>query len=297
MRLGVAFWSGVNPDNIDSTLQRLARIGVKGIGHIVAHDWHPEQLQQCRDAVEAQGCFIGEVTLYHCGWPLASSDPNIRREASESLSQGLCAARALKAHCVGVSVIANGPEEGDLWCDEVWSRLVQGMAQVMIEAENLGVDLGIHPGNRGPLDAPAQLRRLLDDVASPRLKVILDPVNMTTHRTYYNTTAFLDYTFDLLGPDIIAAHAKDVSLDTSHWVTKLDEVPLGMGQLDYETYLRRLGELDADVLLTIEHYRDVGVSGTVASPVYVNYPDTDWENTRARNYIHELAQKVGVEVH
>ena len=86
-------------------------------------------------------------------------------------------------------------------------------------------------------------------------------------------------------------------MDTSHWVTKLDEVPLGMGQLDYGTYLRRLGELDADVLLTIEHYRDVGVSGTVASPVYVNYPETDWENTRARNYIHELAQKVGVEVH
>ena len=297
MRLGVAFWSGVNPDNIDSALQRLARIGVKGIGHIVAHDWHPKQLQQCRDAVEAQGCFIGEVTLYHCGWPLASPDPNIRREASESLSQGLRTARALNAHCVGISVIANGPEEGDLWADEVWQRLVQGIAQVAAEAENLGVDLGVHPGNRGPLDAPAQLRRLLDDVASPRLKVILDPVNMTTHRTYYNTTAFLDYTFDLLGPDIIAAHAKDVSLDTSHWVTKLDEVPLGMGRLDYETYLRRLGELDADVLFTIEHYRDVGVSGTVASPVYVNYPDTDWENTRARNYIHELAHKVGVEVH
>ena len=178
----------------------------------------------------------------------------------------------------------------------VWQRLVQGMAEVVVEAETLGVNLGVHPGNRGPLDAPAQLRRLLDDVASPRLKVILDPVNMTTHRTYYNTTAFLDYTFDLLGPDIIAAHAKDVSLDTSHWVTKLDEVPLGMGRLDYETYLRRLGELDADVLFTIEHYRDVGVSGTVASPVYVNYPDTDWENTRARNYIHELAHKVGVEV-
>ena len=117
---------------------------------------------------------------YHCGWPLASPDPDIRREASESLSQGFRAARALNAHCVGVSVIANGPEEGDLWSDEVWHRLVQGMAEVMAEAENLGVDLGVHPGNRGPLDAPAQLRRLLDDVASPRLKVIFDPVNMTT---------------------------------------------------------------------------------------------------------------------
>ena len=86
MRLGVAFWSGVNLDNIDSTLQRLAHIGVKGIGHIAAHDWHPEQLQSCRAAIEAQGCFVGEVTLYHCGWPLASPDPDIRREASESLS-------------------------------------------------------------------------------------------------------------------------------------------------------------------------------------------------------------------
>ena len=135
MRLGVGFWSGVNPDNIDETLQRLVRIGVKGIGHIAAHDWHLEQLQRCRDAVEAQGCFIGEVTLYHCGWPLASPDSDIRRDASESLSQGLRAARALNAHCVGVSVIANGPEEGDLWADEVWHRLVQSMVEVATESE------------------------------------------------------------------------------------------------------------------------------------------------------------------
>ena len=128
------------------------------------------------------GLLIGEVTLYHCGWPLASPDPNIRREASESLSQGLRAARALNAYCVGVSVIANGPEEGDLWADEVWHRSGTRHGRSVAEAEDLGVDLGVHPGNRGPLDAPAQRRRLLDDVASPRLKVILDPVNMTTHR-------------------------------------------------------------------------------------------------------------------
>ena len=38
--------------------------------------------------------------------------------------------------------------------------------------------------------------------------------------------------------------------------------------MDYETYLRRVAELGDDVVLCIEHYRDVGVSGTVASPVY-----------------------------
>ena len=99
-----AWHSGAASIPITSTAScsALARIGVKGIGHVVAHDWRPEQWQRCRDAVEAQGYFIGEVTLYHCGWPLASPDPAIRREASEFLSQGLHAARALKARCVGV---------------------------------------------------------------------------------------------------------------------------------------------------------------------------------------------------
>ena len=137
---------------------------------------------------------------------------------------------------------------------------------------------------------------MADEVGSPRCKVMLDPVNMMTARTSQTTTDFLNHTFDLIGDIIVAAHAKDVLLDEKHWVVKVDEVPPGMGTMDYETFLRRLSELDKDLVLTIEHLRDVGVAGTNVSPVYVYYQDTFWEFIRARKFIQEVAERIGVEV-
>ena len=296
MKLAVAFWFGQQPELLESTLDRLEGIGVKGLGHINVGSWERKEIQRFSEGFAARDCFISEVTVYQYGWPLTSPDESVRREAIAALGQGLEDAVTLHAHCLGVSVIADSKTRINPWSDEVWTRLVEGTGEVAAQAEHLGVDMAFHPGNRGPLDAPDQLRRLLDEVKSPRVKVILDPVNMTNHRTYHASADFINYSFDLLGRDIISAHAKDILLDDGHWVLKLDEVPLGMGNLDYETYVRRMGELEPGAVFTIEHYRDVGVSGTVRSPVYVKYPDTDWENTWAVKFIHALAQEVGVQV-
>ena len=84
-----------------------------------------------------------------------------------------------------------------------------------------------------------------------------------------------------------------VSLDPSHWVIKIDEVPPGKGSLDYETFLLRISQLDQDTVLTIEHLRDVGVSGTAASPNFVYY-STDSRIIQAKNYIQRMAQRIGV---
>ena len=296
MRLAVAFWTGVVPGDAAGTVRRLKEIGVDGIGHIAVLDgWDEVMLRTFSAGMEEQGCFVGEVTMYQFGWMLAQSDEMIRQEALAKLTKGLCDAQALKAHCVGISTIAGEPGAGDPWAPEVWRRLVDGVGMAAAAGERVGMTLGLHPGNRGPLDSPEQLRKLLDEVASPRLKVILDPVNMTNHRTVFSNTDFLNHMFDLLGGEIIAAHAKDVRFDTSHLITRIDEVPLGSGVMDYETYLWRLAELDDDLVLCVEHYRDVGVSGTVASPVYVDY-GTDVENTRARNFLHDTAERLGIEV-
>lgn len=297
MRLAVAFWTGVVPGDVDGMVKRLNTVGVKGLGHISILDgWDESMLRGFRAGMEASGCFVGEVTMYQFGWMLAQADETIRQEALDELTKGLHDAVTLGAHCVGISTIAGAPGGSeDPWSPEVWRRLVDGVGMAATEAERVGIDLGIHPGNRGPLDAPEQLRLLLDDAASPRVKVILDPVNMTNHRNAFSNTDFLNSTFDLLGADIIVAHAKDAYFDDTHLVTKIDEVPLGTGRMEYETYVRRLAELPADVVFCIEHYRDVGVAGTVASPVYVDY-ETDVENTRARNFIHEVAASIGVEV-
>ena len=295
MRLAVALWDGIDAQHPDRTVERLNTIGVKGLGHISGKDsWTDAELQRIQETFDANGIFIGEVTLYQHGWRLASREDRVRTEGIASINKALSDACTLKAHCVGLSTIAE-PGERDLWSAETWKRLVEGTGVVAATAERLGMDVGFHPCNRGPLDTPAQLRRIVDDVGSPRVKVILDPVNMSTHRTCYHTTVFLNQMFDLLGDVIIAAHAKDVYVDTSHWVLRIDEVPLGKGALDYETYLKRLAALGEEVVLTIEHLRDVGVSGSALAPNYVEY-NTDVENTRARAYIQRVAQRIGVAI-
>ena len=87
--------------------------------------------------------------------------------------------------------------------------MVEGTEQVVAEAEDLQVDLAFYSFNLGLCDTPQQHRRLVDDMRSPRVKVLLNPVNMMNHRTVYNTTAFLNNTFDLMGDVIIGAHAKE----------------------------------------------------------------------------------------
>lgn len=293
MRLAVAFWHGMDGQHPEKTIERLNTIGVKGLGHIAGrNDWTEAELHRIRKTFDENSGFIGEVTLYHHGWLLASQEDNERKEAITSIKKALKDAQTLKAHCVGLSTIA-GPEDRNLWSDKTWKRLINGTGEVAVEAERTGINLAFHPGNRGPLDTPEQLRRLVDDVASPSVKILLDPVNMSTHRTCYYTTDFLNHMFDLLGDVIIGAHAKDVYLDTSHWVLRIDEVPLGMGCLDYKTYLKRLADLDEDVVLTIEHFRDIGVAGSAASPNYVEYR-TDRENIRAKEYIQRVGSQIGL---
>jgi sugar phosphate isomerase/epimerase len=290
MRLGVAFWEGVDPQHPERAVERLDTIGVKGVVLVPGKDgWTDEELRRLGETFDSRGVFVAEVAQYRHGL-LASHDDKMRREGIESVKKSLRDARALNAHCTGLGTVA----EGDWWSEKTWKRLVEGTKEVAEEAERLRVDIAFHPTNHNPLDTPEQLRRIVDEVGSPRVKVMLDPVNMITHRTSYDTTRFLNQTFDLIGDVIIGAHAKDVSLDPSHWVLRIDEVPPGKGSLDYETFLRRMASLDRDVVLIIEHVRDAAISGSTKSPNYVEYSGTDFETIRAKQHIQDVAQRVGV---
>ena len=78
-------------------------------------------------------------------------------------------------------------------------------------------------------------------------------MNMIDQDTYYHTTELIERTFDLLAAHIGGAHFKDVLWDWSHMLLKLDEVLVGDGVVDYHTYLRRLSELEGDVVCFCEH--------------------------------------------
>ena len=290
MKLSVAFWHGVSPGDPDA-IARTKNLGIPGIVLVSPENgWSQSDLEKGRAAFAANDMFVSEFAIrnYHL---LVHEDKAVRSQGIENVKQRIADARALDAH--GVTVHWFAGQAQNWWTDEVWSRLVASSAEVAAEAESVGIDLGFHSFVLGPWDSPEQHRRLIDDVASPRMKVLFDPVNMMTHRHVLDTTGFLNHCFDLLGPDIIGAHAKDVDIDGEHWVIKIDEIPPGTGTLDYETFLLQMDRLEGDVVLTIEHLRDVGVSGSTVSPNLVYY-NTDRETQLAKEYIEEVANRVGV---
>lgn len=75
-------------------------------------------------------------------------------------------------------------------------------------------------------------RRLLDELRSPNLKIVFDGANLLSAETLGKQHRVLQEAVDLLGPDVVLAHAKDLA-GSRH-------VAAGRGEVDYGFYLMSL---------------------------------------------------------
>lgn len=113
-------------------------------------------------------------------------------------------------------------------------------------AAEKGVTLAFETGQE-----PAELlRRTLDDLKSPNLKVNFDPANMLLYDMGDPIRAV-----ELLGPDIRSVHVKDARRPKvkGQWG---EEVPLGEGEVDIRRFLQTLRSVGYQGPLVIE--REVG---------------------------------------
>jgi len=163
----------------------------------------------------------------------------------------------------------------DNWTWETWKLQVSVIKQLLADTAGMNVSFGIEAVNMTSMNNPKAHLRLIEDVGDPRLKVCLDPVNMIHLGVYYRTTELINECFDLLGDNIIAAHAKDTYVLPDRMSAYITEVAAGEGELDYETYLVRLSRLKNPCPLLIEHLPEE------------KYPV-------AKQYIEDTAAKVGV---
>ena len=120
------------------------------------------------------------------------------------------------------------------------------LAKVSDLANAAGITVAFETGQ----ESAALLRRTLDDLQCPNLKVNFDPANMLLYDMDDPLTAL-----DILGPDIRSVHLKDANRPT----TKGDwgsEVPLGQGQTDTRAFVKKLIAVGYRGPLCIE--REVG---------------------------------------
>lgn len=252
-------------------LRKAGILDVKTISMATPADWSDSEVEEAREFLDGHGFRIGEFSGFHRGF--ASADQEDHRSAIEHYRRQLRHARILNAHCVGFSMVCDRATP-QMWSDQTWQRCIAAVQELVEAAEQARMDVAAHPHIISPLCSLERYQELLDAVDSPRLKVLMDPVNLTWPQMTYRTTELVNKIFDQLGEMIVAFHAKDAVLSAVQRngaylsVVHLDEAVPGTGVMDYATILQRLDGLDHEVTVHVEHFSE---EETVVGQQYIRY--------------------------
>jgi sugar phosphate isomerase/epimerase len=136
-----------------------------------------------------------------------------------------------------------------------WADLIHSMQTAITIADRYNVNLGIEPELANVINSATNARELIDQLKSPRLKIIFDPANLFETETVAEQRRIVSSALELLARDIAMAHAKDRSVNGEF-------VAAGTGVLDYRHFLSELKRTGFDGPL-ITH----GLSATEAPEV------------------------------
>jgi sugar phosphate isomerase/epimerase len=146
----------------------------------------------------------------------------------------------------------------------VYEAFRDAIGAVAERARQLGVTIALEGGVGNVIDTAAGARRILEDVPSPALGLVMDPANFLGASTIDDHASVLA---DLFAPEldrrILLAHAKDARRVDGTRLERHANLGLpdpdvewpapGQGVIDYGDFLRRLARHHPDAPLLIEH--------------------------------------------
>jgi sugar phosphate isomerase/epimerase len=227
---------------------------VREAGYRVAHyNMACSGLASLPDAIPAEAAEAVAAAVRDTGVSLAGvsatynmihPDPAVRQAGQDSLAAIAAAAHAMRVRLLTLCTGTRDPH--DPWrrhpandAPEAWRDLLAAMELAIAAADGHDVDLGIEPERGNVISSALKARRLLDEMQSPRLRIVLDPANLVETEPAAEKRRIIAEAIDLLADRIVMAHAKDRIADGRF-------AAAGKGVLDYPHYLRCLVESGFD---------------------------------------------------
>jgi sugar phosphate isomerase/epimerase len=170
------------------------------------------------------------------------TDPDLQARASGEKGLNRVIAVAPKLGTGLVTLCPGSRDPNSMWRrhpdkdrPEAWADLLIQIEKAVHAAEEYGATLAVEAEIGNTINTVHKARRLLDEVKSPRLKIVMDGANIFQPGQLPKMREVLDEAFDLLGSDIVLAHAKDLDRDG-----EAGHLPAGRGRLDYPYYMELL---------------------------------------------------------
>ena len=176
---------------------------------------------------------------------MAHPDPEIRREGVRRFE--LLADAALALDCPILSLCTGTRNTDSLWRphpdnegEAAWRDSAETMRALCAIAEARSLTLAIETEASNVVRTARRARRMIDEMGSPALKMILDAANLFLPGTARpeNVVPRLEEAFQEFGRDIVLAHGKDIRAGEG-----IDFCATGLGIVDFDLMLKRLAEL------------------------------------------------------
>lgn len=244
MHAGIFAKTFVRP-SVEEALDAVAAHGIRSVQFNMAcaglpslpDAIEPSVAQRIADACASRGITMAAVSGT---FNVIHPDSRVREDGMRRLD---VLAGACKALGTGIVTMSTGTRDAEnMWRRHAdndsrgaWRDLCASMERAVTIAEKHGLVLAYEPEVSNVVDTAAKARRLLDEIRSRRLCVLIDGANLFHSGELPRMHEILDEAFNLLGPDIVLAHAKDLSRDG-----EAGDQAAGTGLLDYDFYLKLL---------------------------------------------------------
>ncbi len=218
-----------------------------------------------RDLLDARGIRVAAVDgTYNMVHP----DPDRRARNLEHLVRLINLAPRFGT---GIVTLCTGTRDDNMWrphrdnqSDAAWADLVTQMRVAAAAAEAAGIQLAFEPEYNNVVNSAGQSRRLIDEVGSPALKVLMDAANLFHAGDLDRMRDHLGEVFALVGRDIVLAHAKDLDHDGA-----AGGRAAGQGRLDYSLYLSDLQACGFDGAIVLHQLHELGPDRLATAFSYV----------------------------
>lgn len=246
----------IRADGFDGAQMNLSSFGMESLPDLLDE----EALSEGRQEVARLGVTMAALSgTYNMAHP----NPMQRRAERPRFVNVLKAARLIGAPIVTLCTGTRHPT--DKWSPHpdnrsagAWTDLRAELDWALGEAAAVGLVLAIEPEPGNVVCDAWAARRLLDEIEADHLKIILDAANLIGVDGLDRQAGIMAEALDLLGPDVVLAHAKDI--EASGRV-----VPPGQGAIDLATFVAALTAAGFDGALVGHGFesQDTALAGQV----------------------------------
>jgi sugar phosphate isomerase/epimerase len=203
-----------------------------------------------------------EIAAVNGTFNMAHPDAQVRRDGIMRFEKIAVACGRL--NCKLVTLCTGTRNKENMWTPhpdngskQAWRDMEAVMEEALLIADKDDVHLGLETEASNIVDTPQKARKLLDEMRSPRLRVIMDCANLFRKGMAKKEMVrpVIREAFDMLGGDIALAHGKDI-LETPG----IAFTGAGMGIVDFDFFfeeLKKAGYRGGVILHGIKREKDI----------------------------------------